>query len=141
MGTGKQQRRQWHADNKDFVFDHFNGTCQICNNKIIRLTTKWDVHHYSYTYKGRLYHPDTTALELIENKIITLVCRPCHDKIHTAVDPEKPQHLQNSYPCDCCGRLEKGVFDRKKSTNSDRLLCRKCFLDLKKADPAQTTLF
>ena len=139
MGTGKQKRLQWHADNKDFVFDYFDGTCQVCNNKIDKLTTTWDVHHLHYHYKNRLY--DTPAKELIENNVITLLCRLCHDKEHTAIDPENPQHLENKYPCENCGRLERGIFDRKKGEKLDKLLCRKCFRNSKKIDVTQTTLF
>jgi len=139
MLTGKQKRRQWHTDHKDFVFEHFNGTCQTCNIKINKLTTKWDVHHFHYNYHGRLY--DTPALELIENKVITLICRPCHDKEHTAADPDNPQHGENKYPCENCGRLERGIFDRKKGEKLDKLLCRKCFRNQKTKDETQMTLF
>ena len=139
MTTGKQKRRQWHKDNRDFVFNYFDGTCQVCKNKINKLTTKWDIHHFHYHYKNRLY--DTDAKELIENNVITLICRPCHDKEHTAKDPDNPQHLENKFPCEMCGRLERGIFDRKKGEGLDKLLCRKCFIDLKNKDESQLTLF
>ncbi|HAH26160.1 MAG TPA: hypothetical protein DCL77_20755 [Prolixibacteraceae bacterium] len=139
MGKGKQIRRQWHIDNRDYVFNYFNGICQFCFKPIHRLTTKWDIHHIHYHYKNELYK--TPAKELIENKVITLICRPCHDKEHTAVDPENPQRLENKYPCDNCGKLERGIFARKKGENLDKLLCRKCFLALNKKDDNQLSLF
>ena len=122
--SGKAKRRLWHLSNKPFVFEYFNGTCQSCNRKV-HPTEKWDIHHLHYNYKGKLY--DTPALELIENKVITLLCRPCHDIVHTASDPDNPQYLENKYPCDKCGKVERGIFDRKKKQNIDRLLCKDCF--------------
>jgi 5-methylcytosine-specific restriction endonuclease McrA len=139
MGLGKQKRRQWHKENKDFVFEHFNGVCQYCLKPINKLLTKWDVHHIHYHYKNKLY--ETPAIELIENNIIVLICRPCHDKEHTAVDPENPQHLENKYPCENCGKVERGVFDRKRGANLDKLLCKKCFKELKTRDNNQLSLF
>ena len=137
--TTKQKRRKWHDDNRDFVFDYFGGTCQVCKSKINIHITKWDVHHFHYNYKNRLY--DTNAEELIENNVITLICRPCHDIEHTAKDSENPQHLENKFPCEICGRLERGIFDRKRGEMLDKLLCRKCFLNSKKIDVGQLTLF
>ena len=132
----KQRKRKWHSDNKPFVFEYFNGTCQECNEPI---TGKWDIHHITYHYKyGKIY--ETPALELIKNGIITLVCRPCHDKIHTAEDPNNRKHLENKAACDLCGRVERGIFDRKKGEKLDKLLCRKCWLNYKNG-VIQTRLF
>lgn len=130
MGSNKQDKKKWHLENRDIVFNFFNGICQNCNLLINKNLMLWDVHHLHYHYKNRLYQ--TGALELIENNIITLVCRTCHDKIHTAVDKDNPQHLENKYNCERCGKLEYGIFDRKKTQNLDKLLCRSCFLSLKK---------
>ena len=120
----KSKRRQWHKENKTFVFDYFKGICQVCFMPI-GLNERCDIHHLVYSYKGKLY--DTPALELIQNNIITLVCRSCHVRIHTAVDDANPQHYENTGHCDICGILEKGIFDRKRTHNLDRLLCRNCY--------------
>lgn len=130
--SGKGKRRQWHKDNKSFVFDFFEGVCQNCNRQLSS-TDKWDIHHHHYNYNGKLY--DTHALELIENKVITLLCRPCHDIRHTAIDPTNPQHLENKYPCESCGKVERGIFDRKKNQNLDKLLCKKCFQKWRRTNP------
>jgi late competence protein required for DNA uptake (superfamily II DNA/RNA helicase) len=82
-------------------------------------------------------------MELIENGIITLVCRPCHDIIHTAKDINNPNRslLENKAACEFCGKLERGIFDRKKTCDIDKLLCRKCFLKEKNRDENQLSLF
>lgn len=134
--THKQKRRKWHDENRPFVFKYFNGICQECKKPI---GSKWDIHHYQYHYKqGKIY--ETPALELIENNIITLVCRQCHDKIHTADNPDNKKHHENKAACENCGRIERGIFDRKKSENLDKLLCRECWLNYKQG-LTQTTLF
>lgn len=134
--TRKQNRRRWHIENKPFVYEYYKGICQECLKLV---NDKWDIHHLSYNYKhGKLY--ETHAMELIENNIITLVCRTCHNKIHTADDPENKQHMENKAPCEICGRVERGIFDRKKSENLDKLLCRKCWLNYKDG-VTQLTLF
>lgn len=131
----KQKRRKWHTENKLLVFKHFNGLCQICLQPI---ETRWDVHHISYSYKGRLY--ETPALELIEKEIITLVCRPCHNKIHTASDSTNPGNLENTAACEVCGKFEQGVFDRKRNLNSSQLLCKQCSRNQRKG-VVQLSLF
>jgi|SRR5690554_215825 len=134
--TAKQKKRKWHLDNKPFVFEYFNKTCQECKKPI---NGKWDIHHLTYHYKhGKLY--ESPAMELIENEIITLVCRPCHNIIHTADDPSNKQHNENKAPCEICGRIERGIFDRKKGENLDKLLCRRCWINYK-GGVTQTTLF
>ncbi len=134
--TPKQKRRKWHQDNRPIVFKHFNGICQECN---LPIQTKWDIHHYIYNYKhGKLY--ENPALELIEKNIITLVCRPCHDNIHTAADPTNKKQLENKAPCEVCGRVERGIFDRKRNQKLERLLCRDCWQN-DKYGLTQTTLF
>jgi len=137
--TIKEKRKQWHKDYRDFVFNHFNGICQVCETKMDQFATKWDVHHYHYHYKNKLY--DTPALELIENNVITLICRQCHDKAHTAQDPDSPKHLENKFPCEVCGKLERGIFDRKKGEKLDKLLCRQCFFNFKNKTDNQLRLF
>ncbi len=121
--TKKEKRRKWHTENKPIVFDYFDGVCQLCHKQI---NEKWDVHHLHYHY-DKLY--ETSAKELIENKVITLVCRTCHDKEHTVKDIDNPQHLENKYYCSNCGRLERGIFDRKRAERLDKLLCRACYLN------------
>lgn len=134
--TFKQKKHKWHNDSRPFVFKYFNGICQECNKPI---EGKWDIHHRAYHYKhGKIY--EIPALELIENDIITLVCRPCHNKIHTADDPNNKKQYENKAPCEICGRIERGIFDRKKGENLDKLLCRKCWLNYKQG-VIQTTLF
>ena len=130
--SGKAKRRKWHKESKPIVFDFFKGTCQSCNRQLCS-TDKWDIHHFHYNYNGKLY--DTPALELIENKVITLLCRPCHDIRHTAIDPTNRQHLENKFPCEKCGKVERGIFDRKKNQNLDKLLCRDCFHLWRKRNP------
>lgn len=131
----KQKRRKWHSENKASVFKYFDGVCQICFRKI---DTKCDVHHLSYSYEGKLY--ETSAIELIEKGIITLVCRPCHNKIHTADDPLNPQHLENTAACENCGKFEKGIFDRKRIIGLSQLLCKQCYRN-KRNGVTQLTLF
>jgi len=130
--SNKSKRREWHKDNKPIVFGHFNGTCQNCQRQLTS-NDKWDIHHIHYNYHGKLY--DTIALELIENKVITLLCRPCHDIRHTAIDPEHPQNLENKAPCEKCGKVERGIFDRKKNQKLEKLLCKICFQQWKKINP------
>lgn len=88
----------------------------------------------TYDYGGKLY--DALANELIEKNIITLVCRPCHNQIHTAKNNENPIHnkfiLENRGTCEICGRNERGIFDRKRHQNLEKLTCRVCFLEEKK---------
>lgn len=120
----KTKRGNWHIENKPIVFEYFNGICQECKIKL-EIVGKWDIHHFHYHYHGKLY--ETGALELIKNNVITLLCRPCHDVKHTAVDPNNPKHLENKYPCEECGKNERGIFDRKKNEKLEKLLCRKCF--------------
>jgi hypothetical protein len=137
------KRRLWHQNNRDYVYSHFKGVCQYCFNSVIG---KWDIHHLSYDYGGKLY--DVLAKELIENNIITLVCRPCHNKIHTAKDNQNPIHnkfvLENRGNCEICGRNERGVYKRKIHQNLEKLTCRVCFLEKKKINKTgiiQTSLF
>ncbi|MGQ3015004.1 MAG: hypothetical protein ACT6QS_14940 [Flavobacteriales bacterium] len=120
----KIKRRNWHKDNRPVVFEYFGGICQECKLQLTPID-KWDIHHIHYHYHGKLY--ETGALELIEKKVITLLCRPCHNVRHTAIDPDNPHHLENKYPCEECGKNERGIFDRKKNENLEKLLCRKCF--------------
>ena len=131
----KQKRRKWHEENKMLVFEHFDGVCQICLNPIV---SKWDVHHLSYSYERKLYQ--TPALELIEKGIITLLCRPCHNKEHTASDPKNPKRMENTAACEICGNFERGIFDRKRNLNLGQLLCKKCFRNQKKG-VVQLSLF
>jgi hypothetical protein len=81
MEKRKFRRRQWHTRNRMAVFAHFKGVCQVCN---VEISTKWDVHHLSYDYKKSVYAYD--ADELISNGIITLICRKCHNGVHTIGD-------------------------------------------------------
>jgi glycyl-tRNA synthetase (class II) len=136
-------RRLWHKNNRPFVFNHFKGICQKCFNPI---TSKWDIHHLTYNYGGKLY--DVLANELIEKNIIILVCRPCHNVIHTAKDNQNPIHnkftLENRGICEICGRNERGIYDRKKHQNLNKLTCRVCYLENKKLTKTgiiQTSLF
>lgn len=141
-GSFKQKKGDWHKKNRPFVFEYFKGVCQVCQKPI---SQKWDIHHLQYNYKGKLY--DTDALELIENNIIILICRPCHNEVHTAKDPNNPIHnqftLQNRFNCEVCGRNERGMLDRKKGMNLEKLMCRICFLEYKseKKGAIQTKLF
>jgi hypothetical protein len=134
----KNEKRKWHSENRPYVFEHFKGICQFCNSQINKHQSYWDIHHLTYHYNKPLY--ETEANELIENKIITLICRPCHNIEHTAKDPQNPQHLENQYYCEKCGRLERGILQRKKLQNLEMILCRKCFLT-KDSDKNQIKLF
>ncbi len=122
MGN-KVKRGNWHRDNRQFVFDYFKGVCQTCKQGI---TTKWDIHHLHYNYKNILY--DTSAKELIENNVITLICRYCHNIEHTAKDITNPKQYENRGSCEICGTNEYGIFGRKIQQQLEKLLCRKCFL-------------
>jgi hypothetical protein len=109
-----------------------------------KIITKWDVHHLHYdinktSIKGKLY--ETDAKTLIEHNVITLLCRPCHDIEHTAKDPNNPQHLENKYPCEICGRNERGIFSRKRNEKLDKLICRKCFVQQNSKIENQLSLF
>lgn len=135
--TAKQIRRQWHADNKTFVYNYFEGICQHCKQKIDINTTKFDIHHLHYNMnktplKSRLY--ETDAKLLIEHNVIILICRPCHTIEHTAKDPNNPKQYENSYPCDLCGKIERGIMDRKKFLNLPNFICKKCFKEHKKGN-------
>lgn len=140
----KEIKRKWHKDNKNFVFNYFKGICQTCEKKINLNTTKFDIHHLHYNLnktdiKGKLYEID--AKTLIENNVITLICRPCHNIEHTAKDPNNPQKFENKYPCELCGNNEYGIFGRKKQQKLDKLICRKCFLKQKQKNKNQLLLF
>lgn len=129
-------KRKWHSENKHIVWNFFNGVCQECMQPI---TGKWDIHHLKYQWKhGSVY--EAPADKLIEGNIITLVCRPCHNKIHTADDPHNPQPLENQAPCENCGKGERGMIDRKKGEQLDKILCRSCYLNYKNG-VTQLTLF
>lgn len=136
--TSKQKRRAWHEANKPIVYAHFGGICQYCKLPIGANGPKWDVHHLSYHYHNRLY--DTPAPELIAAGVITLICRLCHNKEHTAADPKNPQHGENRACCERCGVSERGIMERKKSAQLPQLLCRQCFL-LNNKGLTQTFLF
>jgi hypothetical protein len=131
-------KRQWHIDNKPYVWDHFKGVCQECKLSIPD-NIKWDIHHIKYSFKTVSVY-SVPASELIPLNIITLVCRPCHDQIHTASDINNPGRLENKAPCEFCGRAERGMFDRKRSEKLDKLLCRTCFLNYRNG-VRQMTLF
>ncbi len=122
----KEKRRAWHQANRPVVYAHFLGVCQYCQLPIGTSGPLWDIHHLSYHYHGRLY--DTAAAELIEAGIVTLICRPCHNQVHTAADPLAPQHGENRACCEQCGRSERGIMDRKQAESLPKLLCRACFL-------------
>jgi len=128
--TNKQKKGLWHKKNRPAVFSYFKGICQVCKTSI---QEKWDIHHLHYDYKGKLY--ETDALELIENNVIILICRPCHNEVHTASDANNPIHnkftIQNRFNCEVCGRNERGMLDRKRGMQLDRLMCRRCFLEHK----------
>lgn len=136
--TPKQKRRAWHDANRPIVYAHFGGICQYCHLPIGANGTKWDVHHLTYNYHGRLY--DTPADELIAVGVVTLICRPCHNQEHTAADPNTPQHGENRASCERCGISERGIMDRKKHMSLPQLFCRQCFL-LDQAGLTQTSLF
>jgi hypothetical protein len=127
--TDKKIRGNWHKENRPFVFKYFSGICQTCKKQI---QGKFDIHHLHYnvsktSLKGKLY--ELPAKDLIENGVITLICRPCHILEHTCKDINNRKPLENTYPCEICGRNERGIFDRKTDQKLDKLLCRKCFLD------------
>ena len=139
----KQKRGLWHKNNRPCVYSHFDGICQSCLSSI---RGKWDIHHLTYDYGGKLY--DVQAKELIEKNIITLVCRPCHNQIHTAKNNQNPIRnkftIENRGTCEICGRNERGIFDRKKHQDLEKLTCRVCFLEKKKIYKTgiiQTSLF
>lgn len=126
--TTKQVKRFWHDLNRPFVYWYFSGICQECNKKIY--SEKWDVHHLNYDYPNLYY---AYWLELIENNVITLVHRNCHNKIHTGTVEEIKDltNLKNSTFCDWCGCSERGIFDRSKTLKTELLLCKKCFQNWK----------
>jgi hypothetical protein len=141
----KHIKKLWHIKNRSIVYNHFSGICQVCNKKINQ-NEKWDIHHITYDYFGKLY--ETEALELIKNKIIILICRKCHTEEHTAKDNLNPIHnkykLENIGKCEYCGRLEHRIYDRKRGMNLEKLTCRNCFLKNKLIDKygiIQTKLF
>jgi hypothetical protein len=128
----KQIKRNWHKQNKNFVYNYFKKICQVCK-KSIELGTKWDIHHLQYNYHKKIY--ETDAKELIEQNIIILICRKCHNEIHTAKDNNNPIHnqftIENRGICELCNRNEHGIFNRKKCEKLEKLLCRKCYLENK----------
>jgi len=136
--TNKKKRGLWHKKYKTFVFNYFKGICQVCQKPI---QEKCDIHHLHYDYKGKLY--ETEALELIENNVITLVCRTCHNQLHTAIN-NVPVHdkftLHNRFNCEICGRNERGILDRKNQQKLEKMMCRKCFL-ARKTNCKQLKLF
>jgi hypothetical protein len=137
-------KKNWHRTNKNFVFNYFNGICQVCKLEINKNLTKFDIHHLHYNMnktpiKSRLY--ETDAKTLIENNVIVLICRKCHDIEHTAIDNQNPKQLENKTNCEICGKLEYGIFGRKKHQKLNQLLCRKCFLNPKLFNPNQLLLF
>jgi ribosomal protein S14 len=136
--THKQKRRAWHDTNKPIVYAHFGGICQYCHLPIGANGPKWDVHHLTYNYHGRLY--DTPADELIAAGVVTLICRPCHTQEHMADDPNNPQPLENRAYCERCGNSERGILERRKQMKLPQLLCRQCFR-LDRAGLTQTSLF
>jgi hypothetical protein len=131
--TKKQIKKNWHKENRPIVYNHFNGICQECHKKI-NVTDLWDIHHLTYNYKNKLY--ETDAIELIENNIIILICRKCHNYVHTAKDNNNPVHdkytIENIGKCEICGRNEYRIFDRKRCEKLDKLMCRNCYLEHKK---------
>jgi len=125
-------KKLWHKKNRIFVYNYFEKICQVCK-KSIELGEKWDIHHLTYNYHKKIY--ETDIIELIENKIVILICRNCHTEVHTAKDNNNPIHnqftLENIGKCDVCGRNEHGIFKRKQYEKLEKLLCRKCYLQNK----------
>ena len=141
MKTVKQIRSEkriaWHKTNKPLVFAHFQGICQHCQEEI---KTDYVVHHFHYQYPNNVSVYDVGYLELIENNTITLLCDACHTIEHTAKDANNPKQLENMANCENCGRLEYGIFGRKKQQNLDKLLCRECFI-LNREGISQLSMF
>lgn len=122
----KEKKRNWHKSNKPTVYSFFCGVCQVCNHEIDP-ADKWDIHHLSYNYKNSVY--DYAAQELIDNGIITLVCRRCHNDLHSVKDPLDVQPLENRYTCDICKKSERGIIDRRRYESLNQYLCRQCYLN------------
>ena len=135
MEKRKFRRRQWHTRNRMAVFAHFKGVCQVCN---VEISTKWDVHHLSYDYKKSVYAYD--ADELISNGIITLICRKCHNGVHTIGDVDDRKPFENMMACEVCKKIERGIFDRRNYEALDKYLCRQCYLNHKRG-VTQLSLF
>lgn len=132
MSRNQTIKRNWHKQNRFFVYNYFEKICQVCKN-IIPIHKKWDIHHLQYNYHKKIY--ETDAKELIENNIIILICRECHNIEHTAKDNNNPLHnkftIENTGKCELCGRYEYGIYGRKIGEKLEKLLCRKCYIENK----------
>lgn len=122
------RKKQWHKENRPYVFKYFDFTCQKCGHII---KNRGDIHHLTYHYHKPIY--ETPASELLEAGVITLLCRQCHNSEHTAENPENPGHLENMVACFYCGSLTKISNERRDNLGIKSFACRKCY-SLKKRE-------
>ena len=71
-------KQQWHKKYKDQILNYFGNKCINCNRR-----SHLQVHHNTYQHKKGVYNID--AQTAIKEKIVTVLCEPCHLSIHKEI--------------------------------------------------------
>lgn len=120
--TKSDKAQNWHIQYKTFVIEHFDFTCQHCKKKFSEYDAhrKTAVHHKTYKSNNPKGIYEDSAIDLIHQDKITLLCHQCHLNIHSRVSIDLQTKILPK--CSSCGNGMR-IDDHQENLG----LCRECW--------------
>ena len=119
------KRRAWHLKNKTKAWNYAQKRCEECD----KLTTlyKGSIHHLKYL--SNCYEDDVCVIDMMDQDICMWLCRKCHRLVHLATSYEESlnNHEKKSGYCTYCGRYAHACWDRAKTLQIRKCICRQCY--------------